>query len=496
MSITKIVLTFLLFFILLKYLTKIKNEIEKNTTEKYIEKPEIVSGKIPSVLFFSDHQEKTERMEHIIKSFGSDNKNYNYQDKIKNIFKLTNEDYKDLVDLPSDNKTKINLKKDWRTILNNEIDSINNNIEIEFTNLSKKQIDSQLEYEISSTINEMFEYQMDKFELALEKLINDDKEEYVLKNTDFNNLFENKEFDYYTEYEKNEKKYDTTGHLIKFTDNPLNMKTELSKQNDKFFTYEVHCGYDEDDKDDKEDKDDDDYHKKYKRTKIKKKESFPFKLVEYSNVTEELVNKFKKIEDIILSRINNETSLIISSDTLKKVKTLNIINNFIIVDRKINYILKNTDNPSEFFYNGEIVIYRGRNHGIHIKIDSLKQDNKYYITNYKILGIVISDKIEKNDTITDNIINPLYYKFHDKHVIDKNDIEKELSNIIDQSSLETFSYLFSKFKKLRSDRHIMINDFELLIYTGKILLDIEKTTNLKKTNEVSNPSIYTRIFGN
>ena len=232
MSITKIVLTFLLFFILLKYLTKIKNEIEKNTTEKYIEKPEIVSGKIPSVLFFSDHQEKTERMEHIIKSFGSDNKNYNYQDKIKNIFKLTNEDYKDLVDLPSDNKTKINLKKDWRTILNNEIDSINNNIEIEFTNLSKKQIDSQLEYEISSTINEMFEYQMDKFELALEKLINDDKEEYVLKNTDFNNLFSNKEFDYYTEYEKNEKKYDTTGHLIKFTDNPLNMKTELSKQND------------------------------------------------------------------------------------------------------------------------------------------------------------------------------------------------------------------------------------------------------------------------
>ena len=42
----------------------------------------------------------------------------------------------------------------------------------------------------------------------------------------------------------------------------------------------------------------------------------------------------------------------------------------------------------------------------------------------------------------------------------------------------------------------MINDFELLIYTGKILLDIEKTTNLKKNNEVSNPSIYTRIFGN
>ena len=41
----------------------------------------------------------------------------------------------------------------------------------------------------------------------------------------------------------------------------------------------------------------------------------------------------------------------------------------------------------------------------------------------------------------------------------------------------------------------MINDFELLMYTGKILYDIEHTDNFKKINEVNNPSIYTRIFG-
>ena len=56
-------------------------------------------------------------------------------------------------------------------------------------------------------------------------------------------------------------------------------------------------------------------------------------------------------------------------------------------------------------------------------------------------------------------------------------------------------HLFSKFKKIRADRGIMINDFELLMYTGKILYDIEHTDNFKKINEVNNPSIYTRIFG-
>ena len=41
----------------------------------------------------------------------------------------------------------------------------------------------------------------------------------------------------------------------------------------------------------------------------------------------------------------------------------------------------------------------------------------------------------------------------------------------------------------------MVNDFELLVYTGKILLDIKNTKNFKKINEINDPSIYTRIFG-
>ena len=73
-----------------------------------------------------------------------------------------------------------------------------------------------------------------------------------------------------------------------------------------------------------------------------------------------------------------------------KIKELNTSG-----DKKINYILKNTELTKEYFYNGEIVVHRGRNHGTHIKIEALKQRNNYYITNFDILGIVINDKINK-----------------------------------------------------------------------------------------------------
>ena len=132
-----------------------------------------------------------------------------------------------MVELPKGSKVRINLKKDWRSILNNEIDSINNNIDIKYTNLGNQQIDSQFIYELSSSINSVFEYQMDKYDTSLEDLVNDEKNQYVLDNTDFNNLFENKDFDYYKEYELNAQRYDTTGHLINLTDEPLNEQTNL-----------------------------------------------------------------------------------------------------------------------------------------------------------------------------------------------------------------------------------------------------------------------------
>lgn len=535
MSISKIILLFLLSYVIIHLLNenksikkdKFKNKDSKKKIENYVERGSLNTGKTPSVLFFSDNRGKDELEEHVMKSLKSDNTDMNYIEKIKDTFNLTNRDYKDLIELPEGSKVKINLKKDWRYVLNNEIDSVDNDIDIKFTKLGKNRIDSQLIYELSLNVNEIFEFQMDKFELALENLIDIDKEEYILENTDFNNIFEDKDFDYYAEYEKTMKKYDTTGHLIKFTDETFNKETDLSSHFDDIYTYESQCGYekrlgsivfknnkesDEDDNDEddtditavkkledlnesKYGDDIDEYHKKYKRTKIEKSEMKPFKLVEYNDVTEGLVNNFKEVEEMILSKINIDPSLIIISDTLKKIKNSNITNNFKIIDRKINYILKNTERMNEYFYNGEIVLHRDRNHGIHIKIEALKQINNYFITNYDILGIVINDKINKVDTITDNIINPLYYKYHDKHVITKSELEKELSEIIDRGSVENFMYLFSKFKKLRSDRGIMVNDFEILTYTGKILYDIEKTDNFKKINEINNPSIYTRIFG-
>jgi len=494
---------------------KYKNKKSKKKIEKYVERNALNVGKTPSVLFFSDYRGENEMKENVLKSFGSGHTNYEYQDKIKDIFQLTNEDYKDLVELPEGSKVKINLKKNWRYVLNNEIDSVYNDIDIKFTKLGKTKIDSQLIYELSSNVNEIFEYEINKFDLVLENLINGEKEEYVMNNTDFNNLFENKDFDYYKEYEKTMKKYDTTGNLIKLTDDIFNKETNISTQFNRFFTYNVYCGYEDDENTDADTgtgikdvkrfedikvdgdygDDIDEYRKKYKIMKVEEPEELPFKLIEYDDVTEGLVNNFKEIEEIILSKINRDPSLIIVADTLRKIKNLDVGNNFTIVDRKINYILKNTDKTDEYFYNGEIVIHRKRNHGIHIKIETLKQRSNYYITNFDILGIVISDKIEKVETITDNIINPLYYKFHDKHVITKSELEIELANIIDRGSVENFMHLFSKFKKIRADRGIMINDFDLLMYTGKILYDIGHTDNFKKINEINNPSIYKRIFG-
>ena len=280
------------------------------------------------------------------------------------------------------------------------------------------------------------------------------------------------------------KKYDTTGHLIKLTEDTYNKETEISQNYEEIYTYETQCGLEkrlgsivfenkkENENNSKDENgtgitdvkklgdikvdgdygdDIDEYRKKYKRMKVEEPEELPFKLIEYDDVTEGLVNNFKEIEEMILNKINRAPSLIIVEDTLKKIKNLDVGNNFTIVDRKINYILKNTEKTDEYFYNGEIVIHRGRNHGIHIKIESLKQRSNYYITDFDILGIVISDKIEKVETITDNIINPLYYKYHDKHVITKSELEKELAEIIDRGSVENFMHLFSKFKKIRSD---------------------------------------------
>tara|TARA_B110000977_G_scaffold117860_1_gene152118 strand:- start:2436 stop:3908 length:1473 start_codon:yes stop_codon:yes gene_type:complete len=490
MSITKIILRFLLFYILFHLLTKYKtdNGIKKdNSIEKYIEKENV--AKMPGLFTLSDNRD--------------------YQNEIKEIFNLTNEDYKKLVELPSGSKVKIDLKNDWKTILNNQIDSVFNNIDIKFTKLGKTQIDSQFKYEISSNVNSIFEYNMDKYDKSMENLVNDEKRQYVLDNTDFNNLFEDKEFDYYKKYELNAKRYDASGNLIKLTDEPLNESTDIKDNFDEIYTYDVYCDIKNDENDEgnvidindtnnddmKYGDDMEDYHKKYIRMEIKKPDEKPFKLVEYNDVTEGLVNNFQDIENIILSKLNLDINLFIAKETLENIPKLNVLNGFRIVDRKINYILKNRFLTNEYFYNGEIVIHRDRNHGIHIKIDALKQRNRYNITDFKILGIVINDKIDKLDTITENIMNPLYHKFKDRHVITKGELETELANIIDQGAIENYLYLFSRFKKFRAERGININDFELFVYTTKILMDVKRSKNFKKIEQINNPSIYKRIFG-
>lgn len=484
MGLIKLMLIIVLFYVIFYFMNYYKNYDGSDNVEGYIERDKLADT--PSIFILSDMKD--------------------YKQYIKDKFKLEERDYKDLVELPKGNKTRINLKKDWRQILNNEIDSIDNDIKIKFTQLEKEtDIESQFVFDLNMNINNIYEFEMDKFDKSLEPLIDEEKEEYILQNTDFDNLFHRKEFNYFDEYSKTSKKYNIDGRLIKLEEEPLDEKTNLDKSYGEIYTYETQCGLEKTvggikqsknyEKDLKKLLDSmEDYNVKLKRYKIKEVEEKAFKIVEYDDVTEGLVEKFKPFETLVLNKLNLDKDLILISDTLVKIKNLNLTNNFRVVDRKINYILKNKNLGNEHFFNGEIVIYRDRNHGIHIKIEGLQNNSNYYLTNYEILGIVISDKIEKRETINDNIINALYYTFKDKHVIKKNEIEKGLEEIIDQGSIENFNYLLNKFRKIRSDRGIMVNDFELLMYTGKILLDVKHTENFDKINELNDPSIFSKIL--
>ena len=50
-----------------------------------------------------------------------------------------------------------------------QLRALDNNIDIKFTGLGKDKIDSQLIYDLSSNVNSIFEYQMDKYEDYKEK---------------------------------------------------------------------------------------------------------------------------------------------------------------------------------------------------------------------------------------------------------------------------------------------------------------------------------------
>jgi len=253
----------------------------------------------------------------------------------------------------------------------------------------------------------------------------------------------------------------------------------------------------------------DDYHDEYIRIEIPKAEEKPFKLIEYNDVTESLVEKFKDVETLVVNKLNNSSDLIIQSKSLNIVENVatNLRNTFEVIDRKINYILKNTEIGNEYFINGEIVVYRKsknkiqRNHGVHIKVEALIEGLTNYVIDYDILGIVINDKINRMDAINsgdyrsiENMLSPLYFKFKDKHVITKDDLEKELAKYIDYTDTENFNYLLKRFKKIRTDLGVMVSDFQLVIYTGKILMDIERSDNFNAINQFNNPSLLNRIF--
>lgn len=192
------------------------------------------------------------------------------------------------------------------------------------------------------------------------------------------------------------------------------------------------------------------YRKIYKYCYEKDKKKSLFKILEYDDIKESDVNRLKNIEEYIKRNLNNSDYLSLPNNTDK----------FYVVDRKINYILKNTENSREYFYNCEIVLYRNTNHAKHIELDILYRDRRIYVIDARVVGIITEDKIYLPNKLKTYIKNLLYFKYADKYVITKNNEEELISKILDMSKAEYIWLLMKRLKGLNKDRGLVdLNDY-------------------------------------
>ena len=214
----------------------------------------------------------------------------------------------------------------------------------------------------------------------------------------------------------------------------------------------------------------DEYRKLYKYYFEKDKKESLFKILEYDDIKESDINRLKNIENYISRNLSTNNNLSIPNNN----------DNFFVVDRKINYILKNTENSREYFYNCEIVLYRNTNHAKHIELDILYRNRTIYIIDAKVVGIITEDKIYLPNKLKDYIKNLLYFKYEDKHVITKNNEEELISKILDMNQAEYMWLLMKRLNALNKDRGVVDFDDYLNLMETSISNSI---TNIFKSDD-------------
>lgn len=170
-----------------------------------------------------------------------------------------------------------------------------------------------------------------------------------------------------------------------------------------------------------------------------------FRRIEYENLSKGNIDYFNNIEKYVVNILNKNKKLKITGG-YEIIKTTD----FKVVQKKINYILYNKNNKSEYIYDCEIVVYReSKNHGKHIGFKVLVNNDNIFLIDGKVIGIVSEDRIALLKTSNEYVNNLVYYKYKNKYVITYNPRESEIAEMPES---ERIFLLRDRNNKLRLDR--------------------------------------------
>lgn len=349
-----------------------------------------------------------------------DDEDYSHLDKQKILEYLNN------LKIDRENKFNEYIALQQSGNISNYTKQLENEIEIVDLNIAKF---DRIYYKISISEHNTKENIIPKYNKENDETLFKFPMGNLLPVSDNRNLFENRIQSFDTNIKminKNTVAYELDNEI--FTNEFKNMINKDKKNYyDELIDFEKI--YDDDDDEDKEKVDETNEEQKGQLRKKK-----------YENVSKKDIDLFNKIEKRVLKDINNNSEFTIGQRSDK----------FIVVQKKMNYILYNVKNTRELVYDGDIVIYRNlKNHGKHIGFKVLIQNNNIYIIDLKIKGIVTEDKIHMYISSNEFENNLVYYEYDDKYVMTINPREDEVNNM---SYMDKIRIMRNRKNALRLDR--------------------------------------------
>lgn len=354
-----------------------------------------------------------------IKNDENDDEDYSHLDKQKIL------EYVNNLKIDRENKFNEYIALQQSGNISNYTKQLENEIEIVDLNIAKF---DRIYYKISISEHNTKENIIPKYNKENDETLFKFPMGNLLPVSDNRNLFENRIQSFDTDIKminKNTVAYELDNEI--FTNEFKNMINKDKKNYyDELIDFEKI--YDDDD----EDKEKVDETNEEQKGQLRKKK--------YENVSKKDIDLFNKIEKRVLKDINNNSEFTIGQRSDK----------FIVVQKKMNYILYNVKNTRELVYDGDIVIYRNlKNHGKHIGFKVLIQNNNIYIIDLKIKGIVTEDKIHMYISSNEFENNLVYYEYDDKYVMTINPREDEVNNM---SYMDKIRIMRNRKNALRLDR--------------------------------------------